>query len=329
MSTLEVVCSRCDKKFRVRAEFAGRSTRCPGCSAPITIGGAPKAAEVRSRPAEEERPRPRPRRRDDDDDEPRRASENWKPVDQALRREQLALIFALLSILAGIAMSCLGAMARGPGMMGEGVMIVSLFCGVGPLLATAAFGLLARVSALGAPKESLARGSAVASLLCSIAGIVALVALAFSVMMSIDAQRRDELPLLISAGVLVVSSLGSLFTFMGFTVQVGIARRSSSVSRGVARTGIAIAICILSIVGIAILYAFYDAVAPSPPPPAYRDAYGGSRSSYTPPPDHSNFYRLVVFILFPVSFAVVMVLYHRLLAAGRRAVTGEVPSQSD
>src|SRR5215217_7143920 len=102
MSTLEVACGRCERRFRVRAEFAGRSTRCPGCSAPITIAGAARPAAPPPRSEEEPRPRPRPRRRDDDDDGPRRPALNWASTDVALRREQIAVIFALLSFLSGL-----------------------------------------------------------------------------------------------------------------------------------------------------------------------------------------------------------------------------------
>ena len=75
MSTLEVACARCDKRFRVRAEFAGKTSRCPGCSAPLTIGGS---SRPRPRgPTPKSRPRPRPRPRDDEDDRPRGPTGDW------------------------------------------------------------------------------------------------------------------------------------------------------------------------------------------------------------------------------------------------------------
>src|SRR5262245_42504677 len=112
MSTLEIACGRCEKRFRVRAEFAGRSTRCPGCSAPITIAGPTTPSAPPSRVAPEERARPRPRR-SDDDDEPRRPGLNWSAAETAFRREQLAVIFGFLSIFGGFFVSCAARMGRG------------------------------------------------------------------------------------------------------------------------------------------------------------------------------------------------------------------------
>src|SRR5205814_1286106 len=115
MSTMEIACARCDKKFRVRAEFAGRSTRCPGCSAPITIGNAPRAA-LEPRPSEQAQPKPRPKPRDDEDDAPRRKSLNWSSTDQAFRREQMTVIFSFVSILGAFLTFCIGQMGHSPGM---------------------------------------------------------------------------------------------------------------------------------------------------------------------------------------------------------------------
>ena len=151
MSTIEIACGRCEKKFRVRAEFAGRSTRCPGCSAPITIAGAPRPAPAPIRSTEEEKPRPRPRQRDDEDDEPRRPALNWKPVDAAFRREQVAVIFSFVSIFGGFFIFCAGNVGRSTGEMPAFMIPIVLLFGIGPALATSAFGLMARVSALEAP----------------------------------------------------------------------------------------------------------------------------------------------------------------------------------
>ena len=236
MSTMEIVCARCDKKFRVRSESAGRSTRCPGCSAPITIGNAPRAAAPEPRPSQEERPKPRPKPREDDDDAPRRRTLNWGSTEQAFRREQLTVIFSFVGVLGAFVTFCLGQMARTP-MMGDDpfLMIIMLIFGVGPLLATSAFGLAARVSAVTVPSETLAKGSAIASLLSAIAGMLSLVVLVISIMNSYDNQGHDGLPSAVATCALLLSGLVAALHFAGFTAQVGIYQRSpAAVSRGIA-----------------------------------------------------------------------------------------------
>jgi hypothetical protein len=315
MSTLDVTCGRCEKKFRVRAEFAGRSTRCPGCSAPITIAGAPATSSPSSRRTEEEQPRAR-LKKTDDDDEPRRPILNWSAVESAFRREQLAVIFALLSILGGFFVSCAANMSRRGGDL-EGIMIfVMLLFGIGPSLGTAAFGVMARVSALGAPRECLARGSAVASLLCSLAALISLVVLAFALMMSMDANRHDPLPMTISLGGLVLAGVASLATFFGFISQIAIYRRSAAVSRAIGRTATAAAVCLLVLLAIGVLYTIANELTG---PSYYRDPFGPGYYQR----DHSGFFVILIGVLMPIAFGVVLILYHRLLGAGRRSLSAE------
>ncbi len=131
MSTLDVSCARCEKRFRVRAEFAGRSTRCPGCSAPITVGGIPAPAAP-SKPANEEGARRRPRARDDDDEEPQRPAINWRPVESAFRREQVAVVFAMLGIVGSFFSFCLSSALRHSSDTEPIVILAVLLFGVGP-----------------------------------------------------------------------------------------------------------------------------------------------------------------------------------------------------
>jgi len=323
MSTLEISCAQCEKKFRVRAEFAGRSTRCPGCSAPIIIAGLAKPIAPPPKPVEEERSRPSRRPRDDEDDEPRRPQLDLKPAETACRREQIALIFAIAGILGGFFVSCLGNMG---GRAGSGIQEIMLFfvllVAVGPSLATGAFGIMARIAAMGVPSASLARGSAIASLLCSIAGLVCLLGFAIALVSSFDSQRADELPMVITMGGLIVSVLGSVVTFTLFVNQIGIVQRSAAVSRAVARTGIAISVCVLSLIGIGLLYTLAsEAMGPS-----YSRGPFGDNYSYQ---DHSGFYQVMLGILMPLAFGVVLILYHRLLAAGRRAASEEAPASNN
>jgi len=317
MSTLEVVCARCNKKFRVRSEFAGRSTRCPGCSSPITIGGpSTPAAAPFARPIEEERPKPRARKRDDEDDEPRRPTLNWTSAEVAFRREQWAILFVFVSILGGFFIACVGSMV-GPsgGLDGPMPYVLAMF-GVAPLLVAAGFGLMARVSALSVPRESRAKSSAVASLLCSIAGLGCIVGLGFSFFISFESGQRSELPTVVSLGGLVFSGLAAWATFTGFTAQVGIARKSFDVSRGIGQMATTAALSTLGMLGIGILYTL---VSETTGPNSSRGPYGGGYYYE----DHSPFYRVMLGILIPLDAGLLLILYHRLLGAARRSIVGD------
>jgi hypothetical protein len=322
MRTLEVTCGRCDKKFRVRTEFAGRSTRCPGCSAPLTIAGARAAPPAPTRDHDEDRPRPRPRPRDDDD-APRRPSGNWQPVDMAFGREQSALVFLLVQVVCTFFAICLGRAAGPGGMTNSPALAIMLVLVAGPSLGAAAFGLMARIAALRAPPESLARGTATASLLCALAGLGCMVFFGFAMLMSMESQRSDELPMIIAIGGLVLSAAAAVVTFMGFVAQVGIARRSAGVSRAVGRTAVAAAVCTLVLIVIGGMYAIaQEAFAPSQRYSPY--APGGYYR-----PDHSGFFQVLVFGLMPLGMAVVLILYHRLLAAARWSLKGEPAERYD
>jgi hypothetical protein len=305
MSTLEIGCGRCEKKFRVRAEFAGRSTRCPGCSAPITIAGA----VLPPKPAEEERPRQRQRRRDDDDEEPRRPLADWAPVEAAFRREQWAVIFVFIGILGGLFSICAANLTRHTGEMEPALIFFVLLFGIGPPITTAAFGIMARGAALAAPKESFARGSARSSMVCAIAGIICLVIFALAMLASIGSNGPDPLPMIVSLAGAILSGLGAFATFLGFVAQVGIARRSAAVSQAIARISVTIAACLVSVLGIGFLYTMISEMTG----PAY----------YYSRHEHEGFFSFVLGILLPLAFGVVLILYHRALAAGRQAVRGE------
>jgi hypothetical protein len=187
---------------------------------------------------------------------------------------------------------------------------------VGPSLVAGVFGLAARVSALGAPRASFARGSAVPSLLCGLAALASLVMLGITMLASIERQQSSELPGVVATGGLILSTLGALGTFLGFVAQVGIARRSAEVSRAVGRTAAAVSVCVLVLLGIGVFYAL---IAELDGPYATRGgAFGGRHYR-----DDGPFYQVVMGILLPLAFAVVLILYHRLLAAARRAVLDE------
>jgi hypothetical protein len=74
-------------------------------------------------------------------------------------------------------------------------------------------------------------------------------------------------------------------------------------------------VCALIVIGIGGLYAVANAVFS--PGPRY-SPYG-----YYPYPRHDEFYAFTVLGLFPISLIVLLILYHRLLAAARRSIQGE------
>jgi hypothetical protein len=322
MSTLDVTCNQCAKTFRVRAEFAGKSTRCPGCSAPITISGS-RPAPPTTPPRTEERPRPRPRRRDDEDNEPRRPPQNWASVDMAFRREQVAVVFVLIGVLCDYFAFCLG-QSMGPSGRNEGAFVaLGLLLVIGPALAAAAFGIMARIAALRPPPETKARTSAVASLLCGLAGLASLVLIALASLMSIDAQRPNDLPVAVAIGGLMLATLGSVGTFVAYVMQIGIYRRSAAMSAAVGRLAVAVCVCVLSLLGIAVLYMLVSEMT-TPNNSPYGPHGGGSHR-----PGHERFYEITVFFLFPLALAVVLILYHRLLAAGRQSLQAGPPNNQE
>jgi hypothetical protein len=310
MSTLDVACERCDKRFRVRAEFAGKTTRCPGCSAPITIAGSKPAPIPRDdRP---DRPVPRPRPRDDDEDRPRRPIGDWRPVDSALGREQLAVVFALMTLFCGFLSFCLLRAAAGQG--NEAVLLLALLLLIGPSLTAGTFGITARVAALGTPPEAFAKGSAVASLLCAIAGVGSLVVIGLAALSSIGTPGPDPLAIKVGFFGAILSGLVAVASFAVFVAQVGIAQRSTAVGRAFGRTAVAGAVCLLVPLGISLLIALASEVrGPSTP----------TRGGFPVQDQEEVITMVAVGLLLPVALAAMLILYHRLLAAAREAVRNE------
>jgi hypothetical protein len=128
--------------------------------------------------------------------------------------------------------------------------------------------------------------------------------------LTFDTQGNDGLPLVVGLFGLMITFFGALMTFGMFAAQVGIFRRSAAISGGVRQCAIGIAVCVAALVGIGLLYVFGSGVL-SPPGP------------FRGPAAHEGFFFLTLGLLFPIAFGVVLFLYHRLLAAGRRALDGE------
>ena len=121
---------------------------------------------------------------------------------------------------------------------------------------------------------------------------------------------------------LTLSLIASLVTFFGFIAQVGVYRRSAAISRAVGRLAITLAICTASLLGIALLYTIFDEVStPS--------NFGGGQYGGYQPRSHDGFMYFVLGVLMPLAFGTVIILYHRLLAAGRIALQSEPAARND
>jgi DNA-directed RNA polymerase subunit RPC12/RpoP len=166
MSTIEFTCPTCSKTFRVRSEFAGRTTRCPGCSHSITIGStAPKATPAAAVPP----PLTKVTRPIASDEEPSYYG-NWKPALTALKREQTAVLFVGIQLLVSLFGLCIGSQ------MIESMQVASLvgFVFLLPGIIATVLSLIARITALRVPKVSGLRTGAIAGLLCILGGVISL-----------------------------------------------------------------------------------------------------------------------------------------------------------
>jgi hypothetical protein len=180
---------------------------------------------------------------------------------------------------------------------------------LGPLLAAGAFGVAARIAALRAPRESLSKGTAVASLLSAGAAVGCLAVLGLAILWTVGTGPE---PLVVPVTVVgsIAAGLGALATFVLFVTQAGIALRSAEVSQAIGRTAIATCACVLGPLGLAFLLALASAVSTPTFPPGHSGL------------DEEVYLQAVVLVLVPLGVAVLLILYHRLLAAGRRAVQG-------
>jgi hypothetical protein len=311
MSTLEIACGRCNKRFRVRAEFAGKTTRCPSCSAPLIVGAT--SAPSPTPPEDDETPRRRRPRREDEE-RPPESHEDWSAVDTALRREQTCLLFIGLQVFADLLLFCVARLMGGADAGNPVMLLIVLLLAVGPSLGAAALGLMARGSALGAPPLARAKGTAVASLCCGMVALLALVAFGGTVLMGMDPNTRvdDNMMMMPIIGVFV-AGMAAILTFAAYTVQVGIARQSREVSAAVGRLAIGGTIGVVLLVAGACLILFLTLAFA--PPPQYR-----GRNNFGPDREEMMLAFLLMAVL-PITIIVQLILYHRLLAAGRRALS--------
>lgn len=323
MSTLEIACGNCNKRFRVRAEFAGKTTRCPGCSASLVVG-APTVAVPPPIPVDDESPRRRSRPRPLEDDAPPNEPQlHWTSVDTALRREQTALYFLALQVLCDLFLVLL-AMTVGP-VAGNGPFILfALLLGLGPSLAAGVLGLMARVAALGAPPEARVRGSAMCSMLLAIATLLAMLGVGLLYLVQLEGSRFDDGLFAVAIGATLLAAVASVATFSIFTVQVGVARRSREVATALGRVGIAATICVFILLAGGLFASLMELLF-TPSQSYYGNPYGGYGYGYPygypyRPRYGENITRVLLVVGVPLSALVLVIMYHRLLAAARRAL---------
>jgi hypothetical protein len=321
MSTLEIACGRCNKRFRVRAEFAGKTTRCPGCSAPLIVGATTVAAPPL--PLDDDAPRRRSRPRPIEEDAPRpEPDHDWQSVNTALRREQTALFFVALQVVCDLFLLLL-AMTLGP-IAGNGPFIMfALLLGFAPSLAAGVLGIMARIAALAAPTDARVRGSAMCSLLLAIATLLAMVGMGLLYLIQLEGSRFDDVLFAIAIGGTLLAALASVGTFSIYTVQVGVVRRSRDVASALGRLGIAATICVFVLLAGGVFASLMELIS-APSPSYYGNPYGGygyPYGGYSYRPRYGeNIARVLLMGGIPLSAIVFVVMYHRLLAAARRAL---------
>jgi hypothetical protein len=225
----------------------------------------------------------------------------------------VAVVFLLVATVFSCLMICLMRAARAG--VGDDMNPILVIVLAFPTLAAAAAGLMARITALRVPPESHAKGSATASLVCALAALATLVFQSFAFLLSLDTHGDEGLPAVIGTFGLMITVFGALVTFGMFTAQVGIARRSAAISRGISQLAVTVCVCAAGLVAIGALYTFASGVMN----PGY------SRG----PATHEGFFVITLGFLIPVALAVVLIVYHRLLAAGRRALQGEPDGRYD
>ncbi len=302
MAMLDVTCEHCGRQFRVRGEFAGKSTRCPGCSKPLTIGAAAKAAP----PREEYDDAPRPRRREPDP-EPTGVTGNWKRTAKALGSEQAAVRFLGVQVLADLVAFCL---MRGTGSVGQVpaiVVMLFLILIVGPGIMTVVMGLTARFGAVNIPPEAKAGGTAWASVFCALGGMLAMIVVGFGLLISIEGSRRDADPVLM-AGVLggFVMTTGAVVTFAAMIAQIGIATGSREISAGIGRMGVGFMVCLL----ISVVLGGCGTVM--------MEGLGGNRN-YGYGPNYDGLFAIFAFTSL-ITAGIMLVLYHSLLGSAKKAL---------
>ena len=158
-----------------------------------------------------------------------------------------------------------------------------------------------------------------ASLMCGFGGLAALVMIGITLLASIEQQHhQSELPMVVATGGLILSTVAAWARSTGSWPRWGspAGRRRSAGRSGGWRSAAGCA-----------SWSCSGSASCTPwrprPPGRVHSAYGRGLSGRGP------VLRVMTGILFPLAFAVVLILYHRLLAAARAAVLGESAGRDD
>ena len=246
MAMLDVSCEHCGKQFRVRGEFAGKSTRCPGCSKPLSIG-LPVTAQA-------------PPPRDEDDDAPRLRrrtttpktesvgmAPEWKGTLKALGNEQAAVRFLGVQVLADVIAFCLSRVAPTMNNLPPLLVVLFLLFCLGPAIMAVVMGLSARVAVLNIPSATTAGGTAWSSTICGLGGLLSVLLLGLAFLMSLEGNARSSQPMFVMAlasGFLMTG--GAVFSFTILIAQVGMTIGSREISGAIGRMGISFTVCLVA-----------------------------------------------------------------------------------
>lgn len=256
MGMMDVSCSRCGKSFRVRAEFAGRSTRCPGCSAPLLIGGE-------QAPPPPVAPPPIPKRRKKiEPDEPIKVSEDWRPAEVAIRREKTAILFALAQLCFYVLGFCFASLARSFSRFDPFVLLFFMLILLGPSIGAAVLAIMARMSACRISTKLIRSNAARSSLYLSVLAVFLILAGAFAIVLSLNNSGPPVVTMFVFACGLMSCFFGAVTTFVIYLAQIGIRSSSKEISQMIARlTNTGSIMLTLTIVIVGLVAFFSDLIS--------------------------------------------------------------------
>lgn len=300
MAMIEVSCGECGRQFRVRREFIGKSTRCPGCSRQMTIGETAPPPSSTLPEVYDDAPPP-PRRPKLPAVEMR--SGEWKKTLRAINYEQTAVRFLGIQVLSSFVALCVTTGIRSWGRLPPLIVVIFIIFVFGPALISGIFALLARIAALGVPASTHGRPTATASAFCVLGMMFLSIIFGLGFLMSIDGNRGGDGLMLTTlvAGTLML--FGALVTFGALIAQIGIVLGASSISRGIGNLAVAFMISmIISVVFVGCGSGFSGVFDHNP--------YG---RTYEP-------FIVIIGLSMLVTVGVSLVMYHSLLSSVKLAL---------
>ncbi len=317
---IAISCSSCEKSFRVRPEFAGRSTRCPRCGSPMQIArteASPRVSQVS--PPELPSKKSAPAVSSISVESRPDTAKEWKSLAGAMGREQVAVLFAsgtLLMILLFAACS-VAEFFRGSDFTLQLLMLLATTI---PALIALAFGGIARIMAMNVPSGYYAKPVAWLGLL-GIGGIVFSVLLLFLSMTTSDRYFEEMGVSVFGLGTILCLIL-STSTILILVIQMGIALGSKEMSKALGQFGLTVGVSFLVIFGMIFLVAGFVILFE-----------GGGRGSYYGYGYRRNplevLVRVLIVLPLPILFAITLIAYYRLLGVCRKTLLARVKGVYD